>query len=174
MIDPVIQIIMMAVVSAIFIVAVAHKLVSIQTFKDQLNDYKLISERWVPLFALLIPVFEAGSVFLYLYPETRSIGGVALVSLLLIYIGAIGINLLRGRSEIDCGCAGKKQQHLGSWLLLRNSIIIFFIILSLFEFDNRSLLFFEWLMVATSVFVFLILYWSLNNLLANRSLMKTL
>jgi ABC-type branched-subunit amino acid transport system permease subunit len=47
---------------------------------------------------------------------------IALASLVALYAFAIGINLWRGRQDIDCGCGG--ESHPLSWgLALRNLIL---------------------------------------------------
>ena len=52
-------------------------------------------------------------------------GSAVLAALLLVmYSSAIGINLLRGRGEISCGCGGAMGNHrLSWWLVLRNGVL---------------------------------------------------
>lgn len=60
-------------------------------------------------------------------PDVRDpvLAAVALVLLLGLFSGAIAINLIRGRTDIDCGCFGPVlRQKLSGWLLLRNLALI--------------------------------------------------
>ena len=53
--------------------------------------------------------------------------GLALVGVspLLVYAAAVGMNLARGRRDIDCGCAGfGRRQSLHEWLLARNLLYV--------------------------------------------------
>ena len=43
----------------------------------------------------------------------------------LVYAAAVGMNLARGRRDIDCGCAGfGRRQSLHEWLLARNLLYV--------------------------------------------------
>jgi len=73
-------------------------------FEEEVLKYNLLPHFIIPLFAQIMPWLEvlAGSLFLLnLLPV---VSGSILASLLLTYIGAIGINLLRGVSFDECGC----------------------------------------------------------------------
>ncbi len=49
--------------------------------------------------------------------------------LMLVYSGAITLNLVRGRRDIDCGCAGPLARGgLHEWLVIRNAIYFVFAI----------------------------------------------
>jgi hypothetical protein len=51
----------------------------------------------------------------------RSTAGVAAACLLLLYAGAMAVNLLRGRSRLDCGC-GSEPEPVSWFLVLRNVV----------------------------------------------------
>jgi hypothetical protein len=57
-----------------------------------------------------------------LLPQTRAVAGAGAATLLAAYAGAVLINLLRGRADIDCGCGGTAQP-LSYWLVLRNVLL---------------------------------------------------
>jgi len=57
--------------------------------------------------------------------KVRDAAALGLLILLLLFTGAIGINLMRGRVNIDCGCFGPLlRQELSGWLLLRNLFLM--------------------------------------------------
>ena len=50
-----------------------------------------------------------------------TLGAFLAAALLVSYALAIGINLLRGRTSIDCGCLGAGQRNrIGGWMVIRN------------------------------------------------------
>lgn len=58
-------------------------------------------------------------------PALRSCAAATLFALLLLYSGAIALNLLRGRRDIDCGCGGSRWHvPLSGWLLVRNALLL--------------------------------------------------
>ncbi len=94
------------------------------------KDYNLIKESWIkPLTKMEIAVeLIIGSFifsgFLTLYSTWASI------FLFFIYSLAISINLIKGRTELNCGCGGLSGHKKISWLLfLRNlSFIILLLV----------------------------------------------
>jgi uncharacterized membrane protein len=68
-----------------------------------------------------VPLAELGIALGLLHAETRVAAAVAAASILLIYANAIGLNLWRGRRDIDCGClTPSSRTPLSPWLVVRN------------------------------------------------------
>jgi hypothetical protein len=45
--------------------------------------------------------------------------------LLVLFAGAIAVNVMRGRTDIDCGCfRSALRQNLSWWLVLRNAVLL--------------------------------------------------
>jgi hypothetical protein len=107
--------------AGIFAVAVRHKITTWPRFCANLAAYELVPERGVKVVAGLLVVAETAALIGLL---TLTAGGFLLAaSLLMTYLAAIGINIARGRTQIDCGC-GDEPTGLSSWLLLRNAMLI--------------------------------------------------
>jgi hypothetical protein len=53
-----------------------------------------------------------------------SMGIVAAAMLLVVYAVAIGVNLLRGRRDIDCGCAGPASRRPIAWSLVARNVVL--------------------------------------------------
>lgn len=92
--------------------------------------YNILPKKYISYFVFLDTTIEliigfslvAGIGLVYMIPSA--------ISLLLIYTFAILINLLRGVTEIDCGCGGAVGEHTLSYsLIIRNSIITIFLII---------------------------------------------
>lgn len=109
------------VLCLIFARAMVHKLLNRYEFVGIITDYRILPASLVTIAATLLPVVELLITVSLLIPSTRQPGAIAAVALLLFYGAMIAINLLRGRTSIDCGCGG--SGHGISWLhVLRNII----------------------------------------------------
>jgi len=99
-----------------------HKLSEPNAFLMALSAYRLVPARLLEPAARALPVAEAAVGVALLVPLTRTpalLGAAALFSL---YAYAMGWNLARGRSYIDCGCGG--AAHPLSWsLVVRNGVL---------------------------------------------------
>jgi hypothetical protein len=91
---------------------------------------------------------------------------------------AVAINLLRGRTEIDCGC-GSLGGHVGdqtlSWgLVARNALLALAAVLTLREDAARALVWIDYLSVAGGTLGLLGLYVTVNQLMANTPRLRAL
>jgi hypothetical protein len=97
------------------------KLSSLSHHRLTVEGYGLLPRGLIPVFAFVQPVLELGLGLLILLPALRVISAWSSLLLLAAYSIAIGINLARGRRDIDCGCSGPAtHQELTEGLLLRN------------------------------------------------------
>ena len=82
-------------IAVMFFAAGASKLRALGTFEGVVYNFRLLPELLVRPFAFAIPFAELAI--------------------------AIAVNLIRGRTEIDCGCFNSElKQRLSGWLVLRN------------------------------------------------------
>jgi hypothetical protein len=107
--------------AAIFAVALRHKIVAWQRFKASFTAYRIVPEALVSVVAGLLVVTESVTLvaLLWLQPLGLLLGG----GLLAIYAAAIGINVARGRRQIDCGC-GDEPTPVSLILVARNAVLI--------------------------------------------------
>ena len=116
---------------AIFVVAALPKVVDPPSFAHMIYNYRLVPGSAVNAFALVMPWVEilvGLALILGAWPREAS---VLAGFLLLVFIAAIGINLLRGHA-VDCGCfdvhsAGKSREELLSemrWVLIRDAAML--------------------------------------------------
>jgi len=113
--DPLVRDTLWAATTALFSLALWHKLHDWAGFRRALADYRIVPSSLVPMVAVSVVLLEAAVVF----GRFPALGGM----LLLAYAAAIGVNLLRGRARIDCGCGGVAgRQRLSWWLVGRNVV----------------------------------------------------
>jgi hypothetical protein len=114
-----------AVVGALALVLFAaawHKLSEPDVFAGALQAYQLLPGGLVMAVVRLLPWVEIAIGAALLAPVTRAPALWAFAALILLYAGAMAVNLWRGRRQIDCGCGG--EVHPLSWgLVLRNGVL---------------------------------------------------
>jgi len=161
--DPALQFALRLALASLFAVAAFHKARDLRGFAATLANYRTLPKRLVPAVAPLLVAIEAGlAVALCATPGSR-LAPIAAVVLLGAYSGAIALNLVRGRRDIDCGCLGPRhRQPLSEWLLVRNAVTIAAAATLLVAAGTRPL---HWLDAVSSVtsLAALALLWSAAN-----------
>lgn len=124
MFDPVIAWILALGLAILFGSAARHKIADRTLFRSVLAEYRLLPARAIPIAAVLLPVFEVGIAALLLASASRAAGAMLAAMLLCVYGLAIAINLVRGRTHVDCGCGGYDRRERISWALVgRNAAL---------------------------------------------------
>ena len=174
-IDPIFIIASALAIAVLLASAATHKLRAPARFAKQLADYQLLPEALVRPSARVIPVVELAIAFSLLVPVSRSWAALTAASLIALYAAAIGINLWRGRRDIDCGCAGPDQvQPLRPVLLLRNSVLVGLALLASVAPIVRDLNVFDGFVTLFASAVALLIYAAADGLLANSPLLHKL
>ena len=112
--------------AGILLFAAAHKARNYLAFRGVLSGYGLLPEALVGIAATVIVTAEIAAGLLLLAPPDLLPGvpAAGLATLLLcVYTSAIAVNLMRGRTAIDCGCGGEPTP-LSGWLLARNGLLL--------------------------------------------------
>lgn len=113
------------VVGGLLLLAALLKLRDMEAFRTAVADYAILPQRLVrPVSASIAPLEASVGLLLLLGVAARAaaLGAVALLSL---FAAAILTNLLRGRSDIGCGCMGAgSDPHLTWFLVLRNLLLV--------------------------------------------------
>jgi hypothetical protein len=121
-IDPLVILIACGILICILVRAIWHKLSDYDVFKASFADYEILPPNLIAPAALILLLAEAVIVAGLVIPLTRPAAATGAVLLLVLYGGAIAVNLWRGRYMIDCGCGGPGQGL--SWFLVgRNAIL---------------------------------------------------
>lgn len=178
LLDPVATSALSAVLSVIFLTGAWQKLRDLALFQANIDNYRLLPDGLAWPAAILLPLWELAAGALLLFDATRMVGAVLAIGLLAIVTTAVAINLLRGRTEIDCGC-GNLGGHVGdqtlSWgLVARNALLAFAAVLTLREDAARALVWIDYLSVAGGTLGLLGLYVTVNQLMANTPRLRAL
>lgn len=172
-IDPSLDLGIRAALVGLFGLAVAHKLTGVREFRATLRAYLrgtfLDRSIVVRLLAGAVIGFELTTVILVAAPLTSSLGGACAAWALLLYAGAIALNLLRGNDLLDCGCSwGTERQPARYGLIWRNIVLAGLASLLTLPRSN-PIASMDQLVAALSIgAMILVFYLIFNQLLANR------
>jgi uncharacterized membrane protein YphA (DoxX/SURF4 family) len=112
---------------AIFLQAGVQKLRHYAEWQGVVGNYRMMPPRLAPAFAGTVLVVELVLAVVLWFGRVPVASGAAggAAALLVLFSIAIGVNLARGRSNIDCGCfQSAMRQTLSTTLLVRNSVLI--------------------------------------------------
>ncbi len=124
-VNPIIELGASFALSYIFLHAAWVKISDLDHFMEVLRNYEVLPSRNVRLSARVIPALELLVGIGLLAAVTRQFAASWALVLLGIYTLVIGLNIKRGRRDLDCGCGGVGQQHrLTEWLYVRNGSLI--------------------------------------------------
>jgi len=105
----------------LFVQAAWHKLGAPQYYRRLMTRY--VGRLGGGIAVWLVALLEAYIALSLLLPQSRSAGLAAAAALLLAYGGLMASQVLRGESNMQCGCAGPGSQLGVSWaLVVRNGV----------------------------------------------------
>jgi hypothetical protein len=123
MIDPAIGALLAGALALLFVSAGLQKLRAPAHFAAAFRAYRVLPES-VSYLGWLVPLLELTVGVALLVRSSRAGAAAAGAALLVTYATAIGINLLRGRRDLDCGCGGPSERRpIGSWMVWRNLLL---------------------------------------------------
>ncbi len=172
MLDPVIDIALRGALAALLLAAAWHKLRDPIAFWQTVSGYRLLSEWLERPLARAIPFLEIAIALSVLFFTTSPLPLVAAVSLWVVYGAAIATNLLRGRTELECGCGGIGADQTIHWgLVVRNGILALTTGLLLLPGSTRMLTWFDFATAGFAVLILLLAYATAEHLLRNAALL---
>ena len=102
-----------------------RKFVDLPAFSVVVADYRIVPHPLLRPATAFVPAVEATLAVLWVtapwYASGAVVAGFGTAALMAGYAGAITVNLVRGRSWIDCGCGGGDQLTWG--LVARNAVL---------------------------------------------------
>ncbi len=163
-IDPLSARVAQVLLLAVFAGGLLHKLRDWRDFAQALDGYRLIASWAQQPAAFGLISTELAAIVLVALPSTRQLGASLMLALLLLYTGAIAINLARGRTSFDCGCgwgaAASGVSRISGWLIYRNLFVVCAALVVMMPADARVLQRLDMLIIvlagtaATVIYVF--------------------
>jgi Methylamine utilisation protein MauE len=166
--DPILVLVANLGVACLFLLACYGKLTGFVVFRATLADYELVPASLTGVVASAVIASEMAIGIGALVPFVARAAMLAAAALLLIYAAAIGINLARGRRDIDCGCTGPAtRQLLSGWLLMRNAGLAGVALVGAAAQGERSLHAADFVLAGLALLGVASLYAAINQLMAN-------
>jgi uncharacterized membrane protein YphA (DoxX/SURF4 family) len=165
MLDPAIGFLLTSCCALLLASAALHKLRALPRFAALLRAYRVLPGAMTPP-AVLVPLLELTLTVALLVPLTRRAAAGAGAALLVVYAGAIALNLARGRRDLACGCGGPGDARpIAPWMVGRNLLLAALLGATLLPWQPRALLATDLLTIGGGVAVATLLYVSLEQLL---------
>lgn len=134
--------------------AAADKLRDPARFRSAFAGYRLLPDAALGSAAVVVIGTELAAALLVVLPTTRALGGLFAAGLMATYGVAIAVNLLRGRTRIDCGCLGFGQSaRIAWWMVGRNVVLAAAALAVRLPTGARTLEALDWVTVAGAVAV---------------------
>lgn len=123
-VDPALHYLAVCLIALVFIQGGVSKLLSRDEFQGIVVNYRLLPSVLEWPFSRLLPLAELAAGIGVLSLATRAPAAGLAAALLLLFALAMGINLARGRRDIDCGCfKSALKQTISGWLIARNILL---------------------------------------------------
>ena len=155
-------------IAAIFARASLHKWRDRSHFVAELRAYRLTPDALASPLAMSLAMIEAIVALTLLNPDWNLPALIA-AGLFAVHGAAIAINLLRGRTEIRCGCGGPlAAQSTIDWSLVIRNATLAMVALLIAAAPVTPLLPTHWLIVLPASATALLLYEATEQAIANR------
>ncbi len=166
--DPAIDLTLRTAFALLFVVAAVHKLRDLPRFRATVAEYRLVPRATAALAAAIVVAVEAAVAVALVVPALRAAGLVTAAAVLLVYAAAIGVNLVRGRRDLDCGCAGPAlRRPISEALVARNAVLAGAALAGLAPVHARPLLWLDGMTVAAATAALAALYGAVDRMTAN-------
>ena len=178
MLDPLLFKLLALVFALLFLTAGVHKLGDRLRFRGILVAYQILPANLVGPSSLLIPLTEILLGVGWLFVQRVDLLAAASAALLTAYALVMAINLIRGRTYIDCGCSFSSRkassensgiQQLSPWLVYRNILLIMLSILAGTGMSERSIGVLDYFSLAAATVALVFVYGAFNQLLVNHN-----
>lgn len=104
--------------------AASHKLAAPGRFRAVVESYQLLPHAAAPVVSALLAAAEVVLALLLVTGFAQAFAGGAIAALMLVYAGALQVNVHHGRTGLDCGCAGPAARvPVSGALVVRNVML---------------------------------------------------
>jgi uncharacterized membrane protein YphA (DoxX/SURF4 family) len=111
------------VLAVLFATSAWHKLDQHRVFTAIVADYQILPAALVVPCAFALALAELVVAGLWATQMALPFASIASVALFALYCFAVGINLVRGRTHISCGCGIGSEQPISIAIIVRNALL---------------------------------------------------
>jgi hypothetical protein len=122
--DPAFGYLIIAGAALLFASAAVRKFQDLARFTEIFTAYRVLPAALARRVAWLIPCIEITIAAALSWEPGRRLGVVSATLVLIAYGSGLGVNLLRGRRDLDCGCGGPRgRRSIAPWMVWRNLLL---------------------------------------------------
>lgn len=168
--DPAIADLVAVALSLLFAKAAVDKFMDLARFRQLLEAYDLLPAKLAEYGAVVVPAIESalavGLLLGCFGVGSRPLAGLLAACVLGAYGVAIALNLLRGRKDLDCGCApAGERRPIAAWMPARNAVLALSALTLTLPIGTRDLGFADMPLLLGGVITCALLYATLDFLL---------
>ena len=142
-------------------------------YQRVVQGYELFPSSFVKLIPFILGVFEILAALAILIKQTSSIGLIAATALLSLYGLVFARQLLKGKTDINCGCAGPGADvRISPLLLVRNATLVALCVFAIIV--GSSTFVASWFLVVPIATVLGLIYLSSEQLMLNQQKIEIL
>lgn len=168
--DPIMSAVLRLGLAALLLSAAWHKLRHLPAFRGAIAGYGLVPSAAVEALSVGLVAAEIALGFGLLVSAASRWAALGSATLLAIYTAAIAVNLARGRTRIDCGCAGPAGAlPLSGGLVRRNALLILLALSAALPSAPRDLAAIDACVIAAATMTFALLYAAAETAAVNRA-----
>jgi len=152
-------------IALLFATAGIQKLRDLRRFAEVLAAYRVLPPALARPLAGLIPCLELATAVMLVGAARAHRVTLPAMALLILYALGLGINLARGRRDLDCGCTWAKDRPIAAWMVWRNLILAALLAITWLPWSSRGLSGADLMVLAGGLTVMAILYAAIDRLL---------
>ncbi len=147
-----------------------HKVIHRQRFRSSVAAYRLLPKALIGTVTTLLPVCELLVAATLPVTSLKNTSAVIAVLIFGAYAVAMAVNIIRGHTQIDCGCSFLQQTTpISWWHLARNAAMLSLALVILLPGAGRELGWLDIAQITAAVLTLGLLYLSVDALLSNRA-----
>jgi hypothetical protein len=165
MLDPTFGFLIVGGTALLLASAAIQKFRDLARFADIVAAYRVLPPVLDRPMAWLIPCLEAAIALALVWEPIRNGAVIAAMVLLIAYAAGLGVNLLRGRLDLDCGCgAARDRRPIAIWMVWRNLLLAAAMGIAALPWSPRSLHLTDLLTIVGGLTVIITLYAAADRL----------
>jgi len=166
LLDPAFGYLIVIGIALLFASAAAHKLRDLPRFTEVFAAYRVLPGAPARRLAWLIPCLELGLALGVLWEPSRRMAVISAIGVLIAYALGLGVNLARGRRDLDCGCGtARNRRPIAGWMVWRNLLLAVTLGIAAMPWSPRSFELSDFLTVIGGLIVAVTLYAAVDRLL---------